>query len=827
METKDTLSSCSNSEAQQMQQIQDKAKKSCMVSFRQLHSHLKRLSQNDVQGSRKESGFKCAFATLSGQDTETFTGTIRTESKEHDTSSSSGNDAHDDVADIRPIYDEEPTAEVETTIEINVFAIGQQHTEKPEFNNEGEIVPIAEHPSNSRNDSCVTKFLTEVNSRAKVPSNKTPKRNKPVEQIGVPNTQERQIPIGHRFSIQKASVVQKKTMTPRSCLRWKPTGKIFKTVSLRWVPTGKIFASSTTKVDSESLIGSNADITNQYECEQILDVSAGTLNLSAVQNSDFTTTTMNSQVQSWFQTLFLKKTRHLRLVPQRQKASDYDNPDPVPQQQDLYSLADADIPSQQELDLLFGPLNDEFFDAEEGDQLQDDEFTNPLCASTQDVAESSSHNIGNLNVPTFNQLQLAIDPEMCMYALTVSTAEPKNIKEAMADSTWIEAMQEELHQFDKLQMDVKMAFLNGPLKEEVYVAQLDGFVDPDHPKKVYCLRKALYGLKQAPMAWYDELLKFLTSKGFTKDVDHAGCINSRKSTSGGIQFLGDNELCSSHVDEDTTSRLWPQLEQNTVVLTKYQLVDMFTKALPEDRFKYLVRRIELQIHQSPSGIFINQAKYTLEILHKHGMDKGQSIGTPMATKPKLDVDLSGNPVNQTDYHSKIRSLMYLTSSRPDIVQAGSSFELTAFLDANHAGSIDSRKRTFRGLQFLGDKTEYQLADMFTKALPEDRFKYLVRRIDALAEVHNPDNMDNNMINEDPSPSCRPTKVEVPKELPKVSMEQGLIIAALKDELRKLKGKALVDNVVTIYTIALEMLKVDVEPLAPRLLNNRIVHSDYC
>nr|GFC28324.1 Gag-Pol polyprotein [Tanacetum cinerariifolium] len=86
----------------------------------------------------------------------------------------------------------------------------------------------------------------------------------------------------------------------------------------------------------------------------------------------------------------------------------------------------------------------------------------------------------------------------------------------MADSAWIEAMQEELHQFDRLQTDVKMAFLNGPLKEEVYVAQPDGFVDPDHPKKVYRLRKDLYGLKQAPRAWYDELSKFLTSKGFTK-----------------------------------------------------------------------------------------------------------------------------------------------------------------------------------------------------------------------------------------------------------------------------------------------------------------------
>nr|GEY37430.1 integrase, catalytic region, zinc finger, CCHC-type, peptidase aspartic, catalytic [Tanacetum cinerariifolium] len=182
---------------------------------------------------------------------------------------------------------------------------------------------------------------------------------------------------------------------------------------------------------------------------------------------------------------------------------------------DLY----ADVPSQQELDLLFCPLYDEFFNAgsnpstniqstsassthtnvhaeennnnqaEEGEQLQDNEFTNPFCAPIQEEAESPSHNIGNSNVPTFNQPQiseyrwtkdqpleqvrgnpsrpvqtrrhLAIDPEMYMYALTMSTVEPKNIKEVMADSAWIQAMQEELHQFDRLQeegIDFKESF---------------------------------------------------------------------------------------------------------------------------------------------------------------------------------------------------------------------------------------------------------------------------------------------------------------------------------------------------------------------------------
>ncbi|GKB75557.1 hypothetical protein Tco_0942452 [Tanacetum coccineum] len=157
METKDTLSSCSNSEEQQMQQIQDKAKKSCMECFRQIHSHLQLLSNNDLKGTRTESGFKRAFATLFGQDVETFTGTmflnmdqlekqldneecqeigsmtafkvletqfqmfinsrIYLDDEYVDTSSRLGNDAHADDADIKPIYDEEPMAEVDQNAE--------------------------------------------------------------------------------------------------------------------------------------------------------------------------------------------------------------------------------------------------------------------------------------------------------------------------------------------------------------------------------------------------------------------------------------------------------------------------------------------------------------------------------------------------------------------------------------------------------------------------------------------------------------------------------------------------------------------------------------
>nr|GFC28711.1 hypothetical protein [Tanacetum cinerariifolium] len=156
------------------------------------------------------------------------------------------------------------------------------------------------------------------------------------------------------------------------------------------------------------------------------------------------------------------------------RASDNDNPNLVHQRKGVSSSVDAHVPSQQE-------LYDEFFNvAKKGEHLQDDEFTNPFYAPPQKEAESSSYNIGNSNVPTFNlplvseyrrtkdrpleqvcgnpsrpvqtRRKLATDPEMCMFALTVSTAEPKNIKEAMADSGWIKAMHEELHQFDRLQV---------------------------------------------------------------------------------------------------------------------------------------------------------------------------------------------------------------------------------------------------------------------------------------------------------------------------------------------------------------------------------------
>nr|GEV94272.1 copia protein [Tanacetum cinerariifolium] len=134
-------------------------------------------------------------------------------------------------------------------------------------------------------------------------------------------------------------------------------------------------------------------------------------------------------------------------------------------------------------------------------------------------------------------------------------------------------------------MDVKTAFFNGPLKEEVYVAQPDGFVDLDHPENVYRLRKALYGLKQAPRAWYDELSKFMTSKGFSK-----GRIDPTLFT---IRYREDILLVQIYVDDIIFGSTNPKYSKRFEKL----MPSRFETSLMEEMKFFL----GLQIHQSPSG----------------------------------------------------------------------------------------------------------------------------------------------------------------------------------------------------------------------------------
>ncbi|GKC09505.1 retrovirus-related pol polyprotein from transposon TNT 1-94 [Tanacetum coccineum] len=262
----------------------------------------------------------------------------------------------------------------------------------------------------------------------------------------------------------------------------------------------------------------------------------------------------------------------------------------------------------------------------------------------------------------------------------------------------IDAMQEELNEFERLKAwelvprpdkvmvitlkwIYKTAFLNGILREEVYVSQPNRFVDQDNPNHVYKLKNALYGLKQAPHTWYDLLSKFLLSQEFSKGIVDPTLFIRRQG-------------------------------------------------------KYL-----LLILQSPRGIFINQSKYALESLKKYGMESSDPVDTPMVEKSKLDKDTQGKVVDPTHYRGMIGTLMYLTASRPDLTFAvcmyapyqakptkkhlhavkrifkylrgtinhglwypkDSSIALTAYADADHAGCQDTRRSTSGSMQLLGDR----------------------------------------------------------------------------------------------------------------------------
>ncbi|GJT25460.1 retrovirus-related pol polyprotein from transposon TNT 1-94 [Tanacetum coccineum] len=385
--------------------------------------------------------------------------------------------------------------------------------------------------------------------------------------------------------------------------------------------------------------------------------------------------------------------------------------------------------------------------------------------------------IGELARPVSTRLELHEPALFYYYDAFLTAVEPKTYKDALNQSCWIEAMQKELNEFERLrvwelvprpdkvmvitlkwiykvkldklggilknkawlvahgyrqeeginfeesfalvarleairiflafaahmnmfvyQMDVKTAFLNGNLREEVYVNQPDGFIDPDNPNHVYKLKKALCGLKQTPRAWYDMLSSFLIFQDFSKDSLDPTFFICRE----GKELL----LVQIYVDDI-----------------------IFAASTPELCF-----------------------------------DSCDPVDTPMMEKSKLHEDKKGKAVDPSHYHGMIGTLLYLIASRPDGLWylKDSSIPLTAFADADHVGCQDTSRSTSSSMQFLGDRlvswsskrskhidirfhfikghvengvielyfvnTEYQLTDIFTKALGRERIEFLINKL---------------------------------------------------------------------------------------------------
>jgi hypothetical protein len=229
-------------------------------------------------------------------------------------------------------------------------------------------------------------------------------------------------------------------------------------------------------------------------------------------------------------------------------------------------------------------------------------------------------------------------------------------------------------------MDVKSAFLNGPLHELVYVKQPPGFEDPHFPIHVYKLDKAVYGLKQAPHAWYEHLKELLVDRGF-----EIGLIDPTLFTK---KVNGELFICQIYVD-------------NIIFGSSNKIFnDEFAKLMTEKFEMSMMGELKFfigfEVRQLRGGTFINQAKYTQDMIKKFNMDSGvKGAKTHMPTKVTLDLDPIGKEVDQKLYHSMIGSFLYLCASRPDIMlSVGMCARYQAAPKESHLMAV---KRIFRYL----------------------------------------------------------------------------------------------------------------------------------
>ncbi|GJW50110.1 retrovirus-related pol polyprotein from transposon TNT 1-94 [Tanacetum coccineum] len=200
-------------------------------------------------------------------------------------------------------------------------------------------------------------------------------------------------------------------------------------------------------------------------------------------------------------------------------------------------------------------------------------------------------------------------------------------------------------------MDVKSAFLNGFINEEVYVAQPPGFIDFEKPDRVYKLKKALYGLKQAPKAWYDRLKAFLIKHEYKMGmVDNTLFTKKKSSNLIIVQIYVDDIIFGS---------------------TCQDMCDEFAKIMHDEFEMSMMGELNfflgLQIKQMEDGIFFNQSKYIQEMLKKFSLEDSKPMKTPTSSDTKLTKDEECESIDSTKYRGMIGSLLYLTASRPDIM----------------------------------------------------------------------------------------------------------------------------------------------------------------
>ena len=226
--------------------------------------------------------------------------------------------------------------------------------------------------------------------------------------------------------------------------------------------------------------------------------------------------------------------------------------------------------------------------------------------------------------------------------------------------------------------DGRKIFLNGFLNEEVYVDQPPGFVKKGEEHKVNKLKKALYGLKQSPRAWYSRVSSYLEKHGFYKcPYEHTLYIKTNSE--------GNFMAVSLYVDDliFTGNNLRMLNDFKRIMMREFKMTDLGE----------LHHFLGIEVHRSKEGIFISQESYAKKVLKRFKMENANPVSTPCTTGLKLSKEGEGRLINSTIYRSLIGNLMYLTSTRPDIVYAVSL--LSRFMEKPYSNHWEAAKRILR------------------------------------------------------------------------------------------------------------------------------------
>nr|GEV71206.1 putative retrotransposon protein [Tanacetum cinerariifolium] len=399
---------------------------------------------------------------------------------------------------------------------------------------------------------------------------------------------------GQSFSLNNSPAVHEKPHTPRSCLRWKLTGRIFKIAGLRWIPTRKMFTDNTTKIDSEPPNGSNDDITNPYGCDQTLNVNVDNTSGPAPQRKEKCTIQCALSSKEEKSSCSSEGSGIISEVLDEPKDNSEKQAGNV---QTSLTLSSAKLEIQSMMDV---PIH------QEGPAVQRTPLIDTVILMVTDKIASTP-------TPPTTQAQVQMCSTSCWKDSSRKSRKlyTRVIKILIAIAVY--------YDYEIWQMDFKTAFLNGHLTQEVYMVQLEGFINPKFPNRVCKLQRSIYGLKQLSRQWNKRLDEKIKKFGFTQNRDEP-CVYVKASGSM-VTFL------TLHIDDILiTGNHFPMLQDAKSYLGKCFAI----KDLEEAAY---ILGIKIYKDRSRWLYGLCQSAYIKKNIEIFNMENSKSGNIPMQEKP--------------------------------------------------------------------------------------------------------------------------------------------------------------------------------------------------